>query len=541
MLSVRNVSYDIGGKSVLRSVNFTIGDKEKAGLIGINGVGKTTLFRIIMGIITPSAGVVSFSGKKTTIGYMPQTVAELDISKNITVLDFLLSGRPIEEIGRQIKGLSDRLAVLGDSREQRLVLERLGILQEKFENLGGYKAEDELLRIINGLQIEAIDMNAKVSTLSGGEKSKVNFVRVLYSNPDVLLLDEPTNHLDKKSREWLIGFIKRFSGCALIISHDVPFLDSVVNKIIRLDEGSRSADVFRGNYTQHKSILAQRRLSLERVAANQEKEIDRLQEYLDRMQGVSGKKKRQAGSREKKLEKLKRDKVEIAPVVSTVRAKLSPKRRGGENPLVIRDVSYGYESNKEVLSRVSLTLSRNERLAIVGKNGAGKSTLLKLIIGFLSPQQGEIVIGSKTDLGYYAQEHEGINFKNTVLEEVSEISKSPVRNLRAVLASFLFHGNSVFQSVATLSPGERSRLALAKLSLYGANMLLLDEPTNHLDSNTSSAIAHVLRGYEGTLIVVSHDIDFLEVLGVERILILPRGEVMYYDRSIVERYRASEG
>jgi len=541
MLFVRNVSYEIGEKCVLKGVSFTLGDAEKAGLIGANGAGKTTLFRLITGLLTPSSGIISFPSRRLIIGLMPQTVAELEVPENTTVFDFLLSGRPIGEISGQINAVSERLAVIDDPQEQRLALKKLGRLQQEFEDWGGYHAEDELLRILSGLQMEGIDLNIKVGALSGGEKSKANFARVLYSNPGVLLLDEPTNHLDGKSQEWLVGFIKKFAGCVLIISHDALFLDATVSKIIRLDEISRSADVFHGNYTQHIAVLAQRRATLQRMAVNQEQEMRHLRKYLERMHGVSGKRKRQVAGRERKLEQLKRDKVEVVPPTRVVRTKLLSERKSGENPLVVRDVSYGYEGGKKVLSHISLTLTRNERLVVVGVNGAGKSTLLKLIVGSLSLQSGEIIIGPKTDIGYYAQEHEGINLQNTVLEEIGTVSELSARNLRSVLASFLFRGEAVFQSVATLSPGEKSRLALAKLSLSGANLLLLDEPTNHLDSNTSSAIAVALRGYEGPLIVVSHDVVFLDELGIERMLILPRGEVAYYDRNVIKHLSPSVG
>ncbi|MFH1405404.1 MAG: ribosomal protection-like ABC-F family protein [Patescibacteria group bacterium] len=541
MLILHDISYEIGGKTILDGVSFTLDNTEKAGLVGANGVGKTTLFRLITRAIIPSSGNVSFSPRSLSVGHMPQTVAELDIPEDSTVFDFLLSGRPIEKISSQIKSLTDCLAKNDDKREQQLALEELGQLQEEFERWRGYSAEDELLRIIAGLRMESIDLEAKVSALSGGEKSRVNFARVLYSNPDILLLDEPTNHLDNKSKEWLVWFIKQFSGSVLIISHDASFLDSVVSKIIRLDQGSSGVDVFHGNYTHHVSILAQRSIALQRVAEKQEKEMRRLREYLDRMQGISGKQKRQVASRKKRFEQLKQDKLRAIPSLGTVRTRLSLKRKSREIPLAVRDVCYGYEKNKLVLSQISFVLTHNERLVIVGVNGVGKSTLLKLIMGSLSPLSGEIVVGPKTDIGYYAQEHEGIDLENTVLEEISKASKLSSRGLRSVLANFLFRADMVFQQVSTLSPGERSRLALAKLSLCGANLLLLDEPTNHLDIATSLTIAQVLHEYEGSLIVVSHDVAFLEALGVERMLMLPQGEVVYYDRNIIEHSRSLDG
>ena len=258
------------------------------------------------------------------------------------------------------------------------------------------------------------------------------------------------------------------------------------------------------------------------------------------MRGTSGKRKRQVKSREKALEKLKDEKIEIRPQAERVRVKLAPRRSGGNPALVVQDICFSYRSGRRVLEGLSFSIARNERLVIVGKNGAGKSTLLKVIMGTLEPQRGEIRFGIRTDVSYYAQEHDQVDPGMNVLEEAKSVSKLPERNLRSALAQFLFKGEAVFQKVSTLSPGERSRLALAKLSLQGGNLLLLDEPTNHLDSATSAVIAATLRDYGGTIIVVSHDINFLDSLGVERMLMLPQGRVRFYERSTIEQYRLEE-
>lgn len=541
MIIVKNITYSIGAKTILKDVNFTIAKGEKVGLVGINGVGKSTLFKLMLKILSPDKGSVTFSRSISGIGYMPQTVSEISIPKRQLVFDFLLSGRPVKEIEKKMNLLMEALASIKDDLEQKKALDKLGHLQEEFDFWGGHAAENELLRIIDGLRLDGIDLNAEVNNLSGGEKSKVNFARVLYSHPSVLLLDEPTNHLDKKSREWLIGFLGRYYGSVLIISHDASFLNAVATKIIHLDEVSRSAEIFFCNYSRYLKVRKHNLESQEHQGEVQEKKVQQLKKFIDSMHNVSGKRKRQVKSREKALKKLLITKIDKRPRFKEVRIKLSPKRDGHEVLLNIRDLHFGYSKEKEIIKGVSFSLMRNERFVIVGENGSGKTTLLKLITGILKSWKGEIEVTGKTDMGYYTQEHEGISMENTVLEEVSSISALPQRALRSILGRFLFYGDMVFQKVVTLSPGERSRLALAKLSLTGSNLLLLDEPTNHLDRNTSESVAKIFREYGGAVIVVSHDFDFLEALGVERMLFLPQGKIQGYDHSVIEHLRSQDG
>ncbi len=537
MITLQDVSYSIGARSILDHVSFTLADQEKAGLVGINGVGKSTILRLMCGSLIPDCGSIIFPKSSPVIGYMPQTVNDLGIPLEQTVFDFLASGRPIREMEGKIRELLDYLSKTEDEASLMKAAKELESWQQKLESCGGYEAEDELLQIIDGMQLQDISLDARVSTLSGGEKSKVSFSHILYSRPDILLLDEPTNHLDQKSRKWLASFLGKYPGSVLMVSHDPSFLDATITKVIRIDEVSRKAEIFNCNYSRHLIILEQRREVQERTVKKQETEEHRLRSYINEMQGVSGKRKRQAISREKTLEKLRQKKVAPIKHSKTVHAEIVASQESGYCPVIARDVHFEYKPEKKVISGLSFVLSRNERFVVVGKNGAGKSTLLKLIAGVLHAQKGEIVIDPKTQISYYAQEHEDLNPANTVIEEVGSISRLPQRNLRSLLSRFLFSGEVVFQKVATLSPGEKSRLALAKLTLQGRNLLLLDEPTNHLDPVTGSVICQIIREYNGTVVVVSHDVNFVETLQVQRMLLLPKGDVIYYDRKEIEKYQ----
>ncbi len=537
MIILQNISYSIGEKNILDNVSFSLGDQEKAGLVGINGVGKSTILRLMCGLLTPDCGSIIFPKSSPVIGYMPQTVGDIEMPLEQTVFNFLSSGRPIKEIEKEIAKLIDYMSKTSDETKLMAAAMKLESWQSKFELWGGYDAEYELLQIIYGMQLQDISLDAQVSTLSGGEKSKVSFSRILYSKPDVLFLDEPTNHLDQKSKKWLALFLREYPRPVLIVSHDASFLDAAISKVIRIDENTRRAEIFSCNYSKHLKILEQRREAQNRTAKKQETKERRIRKSIVKMQKGLTKKKKQVRSREKALEKLVQTKVTAVRQSKSVHAEIVATQKSGYYPVIARNIQFGYNPEKKVISGLSFTLSRDERFVIVGDNGVGKSTLLKLIAGILCVQKGELVVDSKTQVGYYAQEHENLNPVNTIIEEVSGISRLSQRNLRALLSRFLFSGDVVFQKISTLSPGEKSRLALAKLALQGRNLLLLDEPTNYLDPGTSSVICQIIREYNGTVVVVSHDVRFLETLQVQRMLLLPKGDIMSYNRKEIEKHQ----
>ena len=378
----------------------------------------------------------------------------------------------------------------------------------------------------------------KLNELSGGQKSKVAFVRLLYSNPEIILLDEPTNHLDEDSKKYIINYLKNYKGTVLIISHDTDFLDQVTTKTLFLDKRTKTLSLYNGNYSYFKNVEMDREENILKQAQLQHQEEQKLREVINKYASASGNKKRMAQDREKKLKKLLSNKVEVLNSDKKVKFNINVGRESTSIPLKIENLCFRYdkESPRNIIDNLNFELHRGEKFLVVGENGVGKSTLLKLIFGLLIADKGDIKIGNKTDIGYYAQELELLDNTKTILENLKNTNYSQ-KQLRSILARFLFFGNDVSKNVEILSPGEKSRVALAKLSMSGANLLLLDEPTNHLDPETQSLIADVFRDYQGTMVVVSHNPDFVDNLGIERTLTLPTGEISYYDRKVVEQYK----
>ncbi len=532
MLIVKNLEKSFDGNQIIKNLSFSVADGDKVAVVGLNGAGKSTLFRILLDQISYDSGDF-FMGKNPRIGWMPQTVDELNLPNDMIVYDFLRSGRPLPQIESKIAEIYQKM-VDGDISSETLNL--LGQYQNEFDNWDGYSAESELENMIVQMGIPQENLDKKLGELSGGQKSKISFVRTLYSRPDVLFLDEPTNHLDAASRDWMMNYLIKTNSTVVFISHDEEFLTKVADKILYLDTMSHTGTLYSFGYGKFIKILAETNASLERQFQKQMEEINRIQKFIDAQRGKSGKIKRQAQSREKLLEKKTQNLVVVAQEKKTIDLDLQPNRTEDIIPISVENLNFAYNEKKSVIKRLSFSLNRGEKFIVVGENGAGKSTLLKLIVGILKPDSGKIYIGKKTDLGYYAQEHETLDFNVSVFDNVSNISNLSTAKLRSVLSHFNFIGDKLKQKVQTLSPGERSRLELCKLCLSGANTLLLDEPTNHLDVATKRAMAESLRDYGGTLLVVSHDLDFLRHLGVERMLMLPSGRLQFFDEKIVKRY-----
>lgn len=505
-MNIKNLSLSFGVQEVFDDVNLNIGNNEKVGVIGVNGAGKTTFFKVIMGLIQPDSGRIILENN-SRIGLLPQVINDEVPSLNINVFDFIMSGRPINELNNELQNVYEEISKEQDEKKQKVLFKKVDTIQQRLEYWDYYSAESILLKIIEGMDISSNMLNKKISELSGGQKSKVAFARLLYSKPELVLLDEPTNHLDEKTKKFVISYLKEYKGSVFVISHDINFLNQFITKTLFLDKRTKKMELYDGNYDNFKKLHEEKEKSLQKQAQCQEREIEHLQMIVDKYSSASGKKKKMAQDREKKLEKLKANKIEVAPQQKKVKINMDMNRTSSDIPLKIKKVCFRYD----------------------------KSTLLKLIIGQLIPDSGEIYLGNKTDIGYYAQEHELLDNNKTILENFSEVTISQ-KALRALLGRFLFFDNDVFKKVCILSPGERSRVALAKLSLKGANMLILDEPTNHLDSETQLIIAETFKTFKGTMLIVSHNPDFVDNLGIERTLILPEGELSYYDRSVVEHY-----
>ncbi len=535
-MEIKNLTLSFGTQDVFRDINLNIQENEKVGIVGVNGAGKTTFFKVILGSLTPDEGVIKFKNNARK-GWLPQVISEEVPSMDITVFEFLLSGRPLKELNEELQKVYEQIAVETSETKQKELFNKVEKLQNKLEYWNYYSADTELLKIINGMAISDEMINQKLSELSGGQKSKVAFAKLLYSIPEIILLDEPTNHLDNDTKQFVINFLKSYKGSVYVISHDIDFLNEITTKTLFLDKRTKKMELYDGNYDRFVKLHEEREKKLLEEAEQQEKEINRLQEVVDKYQSSSGKRKRMAQDREKKLEKMKANKIEVAPQQKTAQIKMEMLRESNNFPLKVTDLSFKYneESPKDIIHNLSFELKKGEKFLIVGENGVGKSTLLKLIVGQLTPDKGTIQIGNKTDIGYYAQEHELLDNNKSVLDNFSDVYMSQ-KQVRSVLGRFLFYGDDVFKKVSVLSPGEKSRVALAKLSLKGANMLILDEPTNHLDPETQKIIAETFKTFEGTMLVVSHNPEFVDNLGIERTLILPSGQLAFYDRKTVEHY-----
>lgn len=534
-MQIKNLSMSFGNYELFKNVNLYIDDNQKIGVVGVNGAGKTTFFKIIMGKIEPDTGKVILGNRRVSL--LPQILSDDNFSMDISVFDFLLSGRPIDKINDELQWQYEKVSKELDENKQQKIFNKIEKLQKKLDYWEFLSAETTLLKIIDGMKIYDSLLDKKLSELSGGQKSKIAFARLLYSKPEIILLDEPTNHLDKDTKDYVINYLKNYRGSVFVISHDIDFLNEVTTMILFLNKGKKTFELYEGNYDRFKKLNDEQETALEQQIKKEQMEEDKLKAFINKYASSSGKRKKMVQDREKKLEKLNKNKTTNVFLEKQAKMEIVMNRESSKIPLKVNHLCFRYDQNdeKNLINNLSFSLYRGEKFLIVGKNGVGKSTLLKLIIGKLKPNSGDIDIGKKADIGYYAQEHELLDSKKSIIDNFTEINISQAK-LRSVLGRFLFYGDDVFKKVGVLSPGERSRVALAKLSLSGANFLILDEPTNHLDPKTQTIIAETFKEFPGTMLVVSHNLEFVDNLGIERTLVLPDGKISYYDRQVLEYY-----
>ena len=535
-MNIKNLSLSFGFETIFDHITIQLPEGKKIGIVGPNGAGKTTFFKLLLKQIEPDRGTITFF-QKTRISWLPQVITDEIPEIEMSVFDYLLTGRPIQKIENQIAKLYEEMSHTQDEKEIEKKLKKVEKLQSELEYFEPYQAEEELLKLISGMNMEDILLDLPLSKLSGGQKSKVAFIRLLYSKPEMILLDEPTNHLDLSTKEFVINYLKNYHGSVLIISHDISFLNQVVSHILYLDKRTHNMELFLGNYSQFEKIKKERALRIEHIATKQQKEREHLQRIIDKYIHGNEKKAKIAKDRQKKLARLEENAVVIEKKQKTVSVNLHQGRESTPFPLKIENMSFKYDKSakRNLLYKISLEIPRGERFLIVGENGVGKSTLLKLIVGILTPDSGKIILGPKTDIGYYAQEHELLNLDKNLIENLQEFNLTE-KEIRGVLGRFLFEGDELYKKASVLSPGERSRLSLAKLTLQKANLLILDEPTNHLDPETQKMIAKNLKTFKGTIILVSHNPEFVDSLGIERTLILPGGRLDYYKKELVQKY-----
>lgn len=537
-MKIENLCMSFGTQVIFDNVSFQINNNDKVGIIGVNGAGKSTLFNILLGNITPDSGNITLD-TKINLGYLPQVIMEDASSEDETVFDYLLEGRPIKKLKEELTNLYDIIANTQNEYELKKYYKKINRINELLEYYDEYNAENILLKIISGMQIDDNLLDLKLKNISGGQKSKVAFAKLLYSNPEIMLLDEPTNHLDLDTKDYIINYLKNYHGIILVISHDVEFLNAVTKKTLYVDKMKHNIEIYNGNYEKYMKIKSERDLAKQRLYEKQQREEEKLKGIIAKYIRGNEKKANIAKDRIKKLEKLETQKIELEKKNKYTKFNVRINRPSYSIPIKCNNLTFGYNEENLLYEDLNFDLTRGEKLLVVGENGIGKTTLLRLIMGYLTPIEGSIEITDKTDIAYYAQEHEILDNSKTILENFANFGLTDYE-IRRMLGSFLFSGDDIFKKVEVLSPGERSRVALAKISLTGANTLLLDEPTNHLDPMTQLIISDTFKNYEGTMLVVSHNLDFVDNLNINRMLLLPSGRITYYDRDIVMHYEMLE-
>lgn len=508
--SVNNVTKSFGGNIIFENISLEIKNGERIGLVGRNGSGKTTIFQLLTGMESLDAGAIHMK-KGTRIGHVAQ-IPKFD--EGMTVYEVLSSAFKTEkELEREMRALEKHMAEEQESSVLQRLMERYGIIQEKFAFLGGYEIEANIMKVANGLQVTELFPRSFLE-LSGGEQTKVSLAYMLLQKPDLLLLDEPTNHLDLFAVEWLEQFLREYNGTVMVISHDRYFLDEVVTKIFDLEDGE--IHVYHTNYSQFVEEKEERLLQEFQAYQEQQKKIKKMKEAIKRLREWANQANppneglhKRARSMERALERMEKLK---KPILERKQMGLQfeGQERSGKDVVVMKEVSKGF-ADHPLFNEANLHVRFQERAAIVGRNGTGKTTLLKLLLEEIEPDAGEIRIGSSVKIGYLSQ-HEHGNMKRNVLEAFRECVAVTEGEARHILAKFLFYGPAVFKKVTQLSGGEKMRLRLAQLMYQDINFLILDEPTNHLDIESREVLEEALEQYNGTILAVSHDRYFLNKL-----------------------------
>ncbi|HEX9363626.1 MAG TPA: ABC-F family ATP-binding cassette domain-containing protein [Candidatus Dormibacteraeota bacterium] len=524
MLQVRGLAIDVVARRVLSDASFTVNQGDKLGLVGRNGAGKTSLLKVLAGESDAAAGVALRRG---SLGYVPQNPRPRAESGQ-SALSHILSGRGLDRAAADLHELHHRL----EHDHSLAAIEKYSEVEERYRHLGGYSGESEARRIAGGLGLRLDRVDLALGVLSGGERRRVELARVLFADADLLLLDEPTNHLDTDAKSWLMDFLRDYRGAVIVVSHDLMLLDASITRVLHLDAGRLIE--YRGTYSQYQAARRLEEKRLTSLAQRQEADIKRLSLLAEVMRRQTQKRAKQAKSLMTRVERMKaarviaprrERKVKISfpepPHSGRVVVHCSGLAKGYGGPLVFRDVSFEVE--------------RHQRLLVMGLNGAGKTSLLRILAGESEANEGSFRLGHGVSLGYYAQEHEGIRAGVSVLAHMREQSpEAEERVLRALLGMFNLTGDVARQDAGTLSGGEKTKLALAQLVAGRHNLLLLDEPTNSLDPPSRTGVARALAEWPGTMIIVSHDPEFVEALQPGRVLFMPEGRVDYWEEDLLD-------
>lgn len=507
MISIQNLSMHFTGEDLFTDISFLIREKDRIGLVGKNGAGKTTLLKLICGIEQPSKGDVIIP-QGVTIGYLPQ---EKNVASDKSVLEETLTAfDEYHQLEYEAERLQQELAERTDyeSAQYQKLIEKLTALNDRIAMFGGNSIEGEAERVLVGLGFGHEDMSRSMREFSNGWQMRVELAKILLKRPNLLLLDEPTNHLDIESIQWLETFLKSYYGAILMVSHDRAFLDNITIRTVEISNG-RVYD-YKASYSDYVS-LREERVDMQRSAYNnQQREIKEIEAFIERFRYKATKAK-QVQSRVKQLERM--EEIEIDDIDSTaIHFKFPPAPHSGKVSLELNHVSKAY-GEKQILKDVNLLIPRGEKIAFVGRNGEGKSTLSKIICGVLD-YEGEVKLGHEVKIGYYAQNQQDmLDMDKTVFETLDDVAVGDMRlKVKSLLGAFLFRGDDIDKKVKVLSGGEKARLSLAKMLLFPTNLLVLDEPTNHLDMLSKDILKNALIQFDGTLIIVSHDRDFLQGL-----------------------------
>jgi ATPase subunit of ABC transporter with duplicated ATPase domains len=523
MLQVRNLAIDVVARRVLSDASFTVAAGDKVGLVGRNGAGKTSLLKVLAGENDAAAGLVLRQG---TLGYVPQNPRpRAEAAK--TALEHILSGRGLDKAALELAELHRQL----ESDHSLPNIERFSEAEERYRMDGGYSSESDARRIVTGLGLRADRVDLPVSVLSGGEGRRVELARVLFADPDLLLLDEPTNHLDSDAKTWLMDFLRETRGAVIVVSHDLKLLDSSITRVLHLDAGRMIE--YRGTYSQYQTAraLAEKRLSA--LAQRQEADIKRLSLLAEVMRRQTEKRARQGKSIMKRVERMKSEQVSAPKRERKIKVSFPPPPHSGRVVLNVNGLAKGY-GGPLVFRDVTFEVERSHRLLVMGLNGAGKTSLLRILAGQSEPNAGGFQLGHGVEMGYYAQEHEGIHAGATVLAHMRQQSDADERELRALLGMFGLSGDIARQDAGTLSGGEKTKLALGQLVAGKHNLLLLDEPTNNLDPPSRTGVAKALAAWPGTMVIVSHDPEFVQALQPQRVLFMPEGRVDYWEEDLLD-------
>lgn len=522
MIDIRNLSVQFTGENLFEEVNIKLHRNDKIALVGSNGKGKSTLLKLLAGLENPEDGQI-IKQKGLRIGYLPQEIISF---KNKTLVEEVKSAIPeVDSIAEREKEIVDQLnsdSLEHDDREE--LLNALGSLHHRKEELDFYSVESRIEKVCTGLGFKEKELLRNTEEFSGGWLMRIQLAKILLAENDLLLLDEPTNHLDIGTLQWLIEFLQNSSNSIIVVSHDRHFVNSVTNKTLEIF--NNHINFFPGNYEQYLKFKVERDIQLKELQKNQEKKIKETERFIERFRYKNTKAK-QVQSRIKMLEKM--DTIELIEQEKQIEICFPNPPRSGVIPVELKGVSKSYGS-LEILKNINLKIERGEKIAIVGVNGAGKTTLAKIIASKISPTYGQVIFGNNTLISYYEQEvADALNPENDLVDALEEVNEElTIGQIRKILGTFLFSGDDVFKKIKVLSGGEKSRVALARLLLTKSNIIVLDEPTNHLDFTSKDILQKALLNFTGTLIIVSHDIDFIKPIATKIIDVNDCNLSVYY-------------